>query len=267
MLDLVHRKIAFGLGALGIVGLLIACTEDAQRPDLPATLGNPEPIEIVGSDGTSHAALSANGGCEDVGALTAEQLTVKFIETGLESTTFSATDRPQPAKLTILASGDAAQLAGTTVNLAEGRNTNFQTCSHCFVVAIGCGADCSKAAFFYPRSGTATFTKVAGGTGGSFEGRLENAELEQVTVDATTQVSTKVAKGACMRVPLITFSAKAVASPDKTGPGGTKSTPVPTTLPVPSTPPTSPALPPVDPDPDHGGGGGGGGKTKANELL
>lgn len=206
MLVVVHQKLVFGLGAVGIGLIVMACTQDAQRPDLPTTLGNTEPVTIVGADGTSHAALSTAGACEDVGTFTGSALSVKMAS-NVESATWSAVDRPQPARFTIFASGSASELSNKTVDLATGVNTNFATCSHCFIVAIGCtGSDCSKAAFFYPRSGTAVFTKVASAANQPFEGRLENADLVQVVIDSSSDKSSVVPKGACMHVQTLSFS-------------------------------------------------------------
>lgn len=221
MLDLVHLKLAFGVALGAVVVALGACTKDAERPDLPATLGNPNPAEVTGKDGVSHSSLES---CEDFGALSGSSAAIKLIGTTLASASFNALDRPQTTKLTIVASGDLAQLVGKSAPVGTGENGNFATCTHCFVVAIGCaGSDCSRAALFYPRSGSATFAAVATAAGQTFEGTLENAELVQITIDTQTQRSAPVAGGACIRVPTLAFRGTAALAPVATSgapPGG-----------------------------------------------
>lgn len=211
MLDLVHLKLFFGVALGAVVVALGACTKDAERPDLPPTLGNPSPAEVIGKDGVSHSSLQS---CEDFGSLSGSSAAIKLIGTTLASASFNALDRPQTTKLTILASGDPTQLVGKSAAIGTGENANFATCTHCFVVAIGCaGADCSRAALFYPRSGSAKFAAVATAAGQSFEGTLENAELVQVTIDTQTQRSTPVAGGACIKVPSLDFRGTAALAP------------------------------------------------------
>jgi hypothetical protein len=198
----VHLKLVFGVGVVALVALA-ACTRDAERPDLPAILGNPNPAEVTSTDGVSHSSLQS---CEDFGTLAGDAAAIKLIGATLSSASFNAVARPQTTKLTILASGDPTQLVGKSAPVGTGDNANFATCTHCFVVAIGCaGSDCSRAALFYPRSGSATFASVATAVGQTFEGTLENAELVQVTIDTQTQTSTPVAGGACIKVPTLTF--------------------------------------------------------------
>jgi len=219
MLEIVHLKLCFGVALGAVVIVLGACTKDAERPDLPATLGNPNPAEVTGKDGVSHSSLQS---CEDFGALSGSSAAIKLIGASLASASFNALDRPQATKLTILASGDPAQLVGKTTAVGTGGNANFATCTHCFVVAIGCaGSDCSRAALFYPRSGSATFAAVANAAGQTFEGTLENAELVQVTIDTQTQASTAVPGGACIKVPTLAFRGTAALAPV----GGTSGAP------------------------------------------
>jgi hypothetical protein len=207
MIEVVHLKLFFGVALGAGILALGACTKDAERPDLPATLGNPSPVEVVGNDGVSHSSLQA---CEDFGTLSGSSAAIRLIGTSLASASFSAADRPEATKLTILASGDPALLVGKSTAVGTGDNANFATCTHCFVVAIGCaGSDCSRAALFYPRSGSATFAAVATAAGQTFEGKLENAELVQVTIDTQTQQSTAVAGGACIKVPSLDFQGTA----------------------------------------------------------
>ena len=213
-------KLVFAFGVVGI-GLMMACTQDAQRPDLPATLGSSEPVEVVSADGTS-SALTAAGGCQDVGAFVGDALSARVITTDLETTSWVSSDRPQPVKVTLLASGTAKELVDKSTDLGTGVNANFATCSHCFVVAIGCaGTDCSRAALFYPRAGTATFTSLSTGPDRTFQGHLDDVELVQVTVERATQTSTPVAKGACMKVSSLTFKAVAPKATPADPKGGT----------------------------------------------
>lgn len=210
-LKLVHFKsvLGIGLGAIGVV-LVAACTQDAQRPDLPPVLGNPNPVEVTGTSGVAHSSLQS---CEDFGALSGTTASVRLIANALQSASFNAENRPQTTRLTVLASGDPKVLAGTSAAVGAGDNANFATCTHCFVVAIGCtGSDCSRAALFYPRAGTAKFSTVASAAGETFGGTLENAELVQVTIDTQTQRSTPVAGGACIKVPTLDFRGTAPAA-------------------------------------------------------
>lgn len=199
-----------------------ACTQDAERPSLDGILGNPEPIQL-GGDNAARSSLS--GGCEDFGSLTGDALGVK-ITTSFQSTSYVPTSRPQPTKLTVIATGAAGAALGKSVPLGAGENKSFATCAQCVVVAIGCGADCSRAAMFFPRSGTATITSLAQDDGSSvFAGRFENVELEQVTIDTKTQATTPVAGGACIRIPLMSFRGTPSATPPAGdgGAGGTSS--------------------------------------------
>jgi hypothetical protein len=217
-LKLVHSRTAFGL-AFGVIAVILAaCTQDAERPDLPSVIGNPNPAEVIGKDGVSRSSLQS---CEDFGPLTGSSAAIRLIGTSLESASFNATDRPQTTRLTILASGDPKVLAGKAAPVGAGDNANFATCTHCVVVAIGCsGSDCSRAALFYPRSGSAMFASVATTGGETFEGSLENAELVQVTIDTQTQRSTPVAGGACIKVPTLSFRGTAVSAPAGEPPSG-----------------------------------------------
>jgi len=197
-----------------------ACTQDAERPSLDGILGNPEPIQL-GGDNAARSSLS--GGCEDFGSLTGDALGVK-ITTSFQSTSYVPTSRPQPTKLTVIATGAAGAALGKSVPLGAGENKSFATCAQCIVVAIGCGADCSRAAMFFPRSGTATITSLAQDDGSSaFTGRFENVELEQVTVDLKTQATTTVAGGACIRIPLLSFRGTPSAAPPPAGDAGASS--------------------------------------------
>ena len=253
------RTFGSGIGALGfgLVALFSgACTEDATRPALPSTtIGNPQRAEVVGASGTTSASLTA-AGCEDVGSFANTAVAAQLVDTNLESTTWTASDRPQPARMTVLASGVAASLVGKTVALGTGDNANFETCTHCFVVAIGCGADCSKAAFFYPRAGTATFTALSAATGGTFQGHLENADLEQVTLDTGTDHSTPVPNGSCMHVTSLDFKATVAKSPTGGSSGTAATTSSSSSSSSGGTSSGAPASTPVS-----GGTGGGGHKT------
>lgn len=249
-----HFKIAFGVGLGAVIAILAACTQDAKRPDLPAVLGNPDPAEVTGPDGVSRSPLAA---CDDFGTLSGSSATIRLIGSSLQSASFNATDRPQTTKLTILASGDPAQLVGKNTAVGTGDNANFATCTHCFVVAIGCGgSDCSRAALFYPRSGSALFTSVASQTGQMFEGTLENAELVQVTIDTQTQRSTPVVGGACIKVSTLTFGGTAPAD-DAQG----------TTTSASSTTSSGITSSTTSTSSGHGGSSSGGIDGKSNALL
>lgn len=253
-----RRELVFGLGTIGI-GLLFACTQDAERPDLPAVFGRAEPVAVLGPDGTARAALGAS--CEAVGTFRNEQPTVSLFEDQTQRAFWFQADRPQPLRLTVLAAGDVGPLVGKTVDLGSGPNANYATCSHCFIVAIGCqGSDCSRAALFYPRSGSATFTSVANGPGGVFEGHLDQTELVQVTIDSASNTSTPVANGGCMRAEQVSFKGflrKSIAAGEEnqtgTPPGG---------------PSSSGSTTSSSSSSGNGGSGGGGGKHgKGDSLL
>jgi hypothetical protein len=224
---------------------ILACTDaPAPNDEVISTPGTraPGPQGAQPSDITAPAPTS--GGCEDFGSLSAAALTGSFVDgkSPLQATTFAVAGRSVSTKVRVAAVGDALTLVGKASVLGAGTNVNLSTCTHCLLIAIGCGETCADAAWFYPRSGALTLTSVASGPGQSFAGTFDNVELERVTVDRATMTTTPMAGGACIRVKTLSFEATTEAG--DAGAPGTKDSGTGTTGPE---------------DGGSGGGGGGGG--------
>jgi biopolymer transport protein ExbD len=208
------RALAVWVGLVALAsaaGLVSACAEDeaappppvAARGAVPGAQDDPAPGVI----GTPSAES-----CEPLGRRVGTSLRAKYLG-GVQSVDFPLTNRPVPSRLAILAVGTASALSGKTVALGAADNGNYRTCTHCVVVALGCGADCSTAAWFYPRSGSATFTAVAEAGGQAFNGKLTNVILEEVKVDPQTKTSSAVAGGACLHVQELSFESITGSTP------------------------------------------------------
>jgi hypothetical protein len=192
------------------VSVLAACAGSSSPPDeIVITPGTPA---AQGDPGGPAVAAPPTTGCEDFGALSGTSLTAITDTSGtepLEQTTFSVAGRPVATKVRVVASGDPTTLVGRTAVLGADVNVSFSTCTHCLLVAVGCtGSDCSSAALFFPRAGSATLTSVGEGPGQTFSGTFDNVELEQVTIDPVTLLSSPVPGGACIKIPTLAFSAQ-----------------------------------------------------------
>lgn len=197
------------VGGLSIVALASACSsEDEAPPAAPAPNRDPAPKQAEG-DITPSAPSATGPACEELGRLVGTSLEAKLMTPTERSIVLPLANRPAPSRLAVLASGAAGELVGKTVALGAAENASFETCTHCFVIALGCAEDCSTAAWFFPRSGTATFTSVASDEGEPFEGVMRDVVLEHVRVDAATGASTPVPGGACLHVQELSFDAVA----------------------------------------------------------
>ena len=205
--------------------VLLACTSSSggggDEPTSTPALPSPQ-----SSNGDVVAPKTASG-CEELGALSATSLTALLDSSGPSQTTsFAMPNRPSATKVKVIAVGDAADLVGKPAVLGASVNVSYATCTHCLVVAIGCtAAGCADAAFFYPRTGTGTFTSLAEQGGQSFAGTFTDVELEQVNIDPQTFASTPVVHGACMHLSSLTFGSTLSAVPPGGGgnDGGTSS--------------------------------------------
>lgn len=202
---------AASVSATAVVLLLAACSS-SERPGGASTQVTPpgqQPGVTGEGDVGPSPSPSSGGACEDLGRLVGTSITAKLASTTARSVVLPLANRPVPSRLAVVAVGPSADLTGKTVALGAAQNANYETCTHCFVIALGCGTDCTSAAWFYPRSGTATFTAVPSAGGEPFKGTLTDVVLEEVKVDFATNVSTKVEGGACLHVQELAFDAVA----------------------------------------------------------
>lgn len=212
--------------AIGITLLLAACSSgDDRAPTSPAVGAPTQQPGVTGSNDPGPAPAPSNGAaCEDLGRLVGTSITAKLASESARAIVLPLANRPVPSRLSVIGVGTAADLVGKTVALGAAQNANYETCTHCFVIALGCGTDCKSAAWFFPRSGTATFTAVPSADGEPFKGTLTDVVLEEVKVDFATNASTKVEGGACLHVQELAFDAIAAsASGGTTTDGGTSS--------------------------------------------
>ena len=182
-----------------VVALASAC---AAKPDDSgsADTAPPAPVVAPGTPGkadptTVNAAPGRGPACEELGKLVGTSLTAKLADATVRSVTVPLANRPVPSRVGVIGVGDASALVGKTVALGAGVNADYATCDHCLVIAVGCGTDCASAAWFYPRSGTGTFTAVASNPGEAFNGNFTDVILDAVTVDADTSKSTPIPGG------------------------------------------------------------------------
>lgn len=159
------------------------------------------------SDPQVSQAGAGEAACEDFGTLGGTSLKARASGPTI-ATSMTVANRPVKTRLAVSAYGARAALVGQTVDLGTGKNASMATCTHCIAIAIGCTeSSCSGAAWFYPRSGRATFTDVGAKTGESFSGSLTDVILEQVKVDSVTMATTPIPGGACIRLPSLQFAA------------------------------------------------------------
>lgn len=207
-----------------VLGAAVACRE---AEDASAFGSGTVPAQTVTKEQPPHVSAQAGRGeaaCEDFGSLSGTSLEARSSGT-TAATSMAVANRPSFTKLAVSAYGSASSLSGRSVSLGTAENANLATCTHCIAIAIGCTeTSCKDAAWFYPRSGNATFTNVGYEDGNLFEGTFDDVILEQVKVDFDTLTTTPVGGGACVRVPSLAFSASVVrTSADGGGVGLTDS--------------------------------------------
>ncbi len=201
---------AASVSAVGVVLMLAACSS-SEQPGGTSPVATPPSQQpgVTGGEGNVGSSPSPSSGaaCEDLGRLVGTSTDAKLASPTTRSVVLPLANRPVPSRLAVVGVGTDAELAGKTVALGAGQNANYETCTHCFVVALGCGTDCKSAAWFFPRSGTATFTAVPTAQGEPFKGVFTDVVLEEVKLDFETGVSTKVEGGACLHVQELSFDA------------------------------------------------------------
>jgi len=206
-----------------LVAMMIACgtssTDDTSSPG-PAPNNDPPPAAITqtGSPGVvpqvvdaAPQAVDSGPKCDELGNL--EGLGIEASYEAGDQWFWGPLANPAAARLGILGSASSASSQGQTVQLGVGPEANYATCTHCFTIAVGCnGDDCSKATWFFAKSGTSRFDHVATSAGETFSGRFDDVTLVQVTVDfANGYQSAEVANGGCYHVTAATFSATTIA--------------------------------------------------------
>jgi hypothetical protein len=201
---------------------LVLCSSVAHPACRGAGEDAPSPAESDPSQKPQGALGSGDAAvCEDLGALAASALTANVDASG-DWFTMPLAGRPVPTYISVGAYGDPANLLGQSATLGAGVNDNYQTCTHCILIAVGCASpnDCSAARRFYATSGSAKFTALAGPTNDTFTGTFSSVVLTEVTIDTTTYRSTAVAAGGCLRVSSFDFRATVNAQSVITDAGG-----------------------------------------------
>jgi hypothetical protein len=143
--------------------------------------------------------------CEELGTLTPGGAEAHFVNSEVRTLTASIAERTVVSKIAVVGVGPATELVGTAASFAGTENANYETCNHCLVISVG-------GTWFYPRSGTSTFTAVPSTAGESFQGTFTDVTLEEVRLDTSTSRSTPVPAGACFHVNTLTFNAVALSS-------------------------------------------------------
>jgi hypothetical protein len=211
--SLPFHSIIIAITAFGAVTVL-ACTTEESRSEGPTLAGPGVPAEPQVTQTTNENpgnAAPKGSKCEELGSLSATALPA-ILDTKAspdnQFTGFTLPNRPVRSKAKVLAIGAVSDLQGKALALGADINNSWKTCTACVLISIGCATDtdCAGAAFFFPRRGTATFSALASKSGQPFSGTLEDVELEQVTIDPKTLVSTPVVNGACMHLSSLTFA-------------------------------------------------------------
>lgn len=206
---LLHSTIAFGLVVLGLVSACSDAEEEAPATRAPRPLpGASSPAPSEGDTTPSQTTASA-GKCEELGSLAGATGDARYVNSELRSLSLPLASRAVPSKIAVIGIGTRSQLLGTEAVLGAAQNANYETCTHCIVIAVGCTTDCTAGTWFYPRSGKATFNAVPSVSGESFKGTFTDVTLEEVRVDFATGISTPVPSGACFHVSTLSFDAVA----------------------------------------------------------
>lgn len=201
-----HTRLLLPAVGLTIVALASACMKEEADP-ASRSVPPAAPVAVTNDQPGDPIAPSSAGGpqCEELGSLVGNAVQAKLSTATQRSLSLPLANRPVPSRIGVVGVGPAADLVGKTVALGVAENANYETCTHCVVIALGCTAtDCSNAAWFYPRAGTATFTAVASQSGQPFAGTFSDVTLEEVTVDAGN-VTTPVKGGACIHIGQLSF--------------------------------------------------------------
>jgi hypothetical protein len=189
------------------------CSDDPTST--PSTAGAQDsPPRADPQVGTAAPSTPAPTGskCEELGKIAGTALSAKLF-TDRQSLLVPLANRPVTSRLGVIAVGTRTELQNKLAALGTGDNVNYETCSHCFAIALGCVQnDCKPGTWFYPKSGSAIFTAIATTSGEKFEGTFSDVTLEQVTIDWKTATSVPVPGGACMHVTELTFSATATST-------------------------------------------------------
>jgi hypothetical protein len=195
-------------GAL-VLAIAVGCAKDEQptRPAsgvfAPAASGRQQ-----GGENDTTATPANAAGCEALGTLVGNGLEASLVSATRRSVAVPLVSRPTATRVSVQGVGASGDLSGKTIALGVAANVGNESCTHCLLIAVGCaGDDCSGATYYFPRSGTATFTAVASAEGQPFGGRFSDVILEHVTVDSTTGATRSVGDNRCLYVKDLAFDA------------------------------------------------------------
>jgi uncharacterized membrane protein YgcG len=208
------------------------CAKDEETAPPARGVFAPAPTgRQQGADETTPTAASASAaGCEALGTLVGNGLSASLDSATRRSVAVPLVSRPTATRVAVQGVGASSDLSGKTIALGVAANSANDTCTHCLLIAVGCtGDDCSSATYYFPRSGTATFTAVASAAGQPFGGRFSDVILEHVTIDPATGATRAAGDDHCLYVKDLAFDALV---------------------------PEESVLPPSDVDADVDGGGG-----------
>ena len=198
---------ALGSMLLGIVSIQ-GCAKDDETAPARGVFA-PAPAGRQGAEENSPTSTPANpDGCEALGSLVGSGLEASLASTTRRSVAVPLVSRPTGTRVSVQGVGASADLSGKTIALGVALNAANETCTHCLVISVGCsGDDCSNATYYFPRSGSATFTAVASAEGQPFGGRFKDVILEHVTIDPATGVSHAAGDAKCLYVKDLAFDA------------------------------------------------------------
>jgi hypothetical protein len=195
--------------ALVSTTVVAGCAKDDEAAPPASDLPAPAPITRQGAEDTAPTATPANAaGCEALGTLVGNGLEASLDSATRRSVAVPLVSRPTATRVSVQGVGLSAELSGKTIALGVAANTGNDTCTHCLLIVVGCtGGDCSAATYYFPRSGTATFTAVASAAGQPFGGRFRDVILEHVTIDPVSGATRAVGDGRCLYVKDLAFDA------------------------------------------------------------
>jgi uncharacterized membrane protein YgcG len=204
------------------------CAKDGETAPPARGVFAPAPAgRQQGAEDTAPTATPANAaGCETLGTLVGNGLEASLDSATRRSVAVPLVSRPTATRVAVQGVGASADLSGKTIALGVAANVANDTCTHCLLISVGCaGDDCSNAEYYFPRSGTATFTAVASAAGQPFGGRFSDVILEHVTIDHATGATRAAGDARCLYVKDLAFDALVPAEgtitpPDDGGSGG-----------------------------------------------